>query len=69
VQQRLDTLARTAALLGLDDLSSSAYLAALSKVSSDQLQVQLHLIQLKKVEEELRTAVALAGHRQRVITS
>lgn len=69
IQHRLDTLAKTAAILGLDSGSTASISAALSKLSSDQLQVQLHLVHLKIAEEELRAALALARHRQGVVAS
>ncbi|KAF8584965.1 hypothetical protein K439DRAFT_1231758, partial [Ramaria rubella] len=45
------------------------YSAALSKLSSDRLQTELHLITLKSAEKELRRANALANHRHELSAS
>ncbi|KAF8508507.1 hypothetical protein JB92DRAFT_3120879 [Gautieria morchelliformis] len=69
ITNRIDILARTASALGVEDCSLSTYSAALSKLSSDRLQMHLHLIHLRNAERELREANGLARYRQELVAT
>ncbi|KAF8525094.1 hypothetical protein BU17DRAFT_62819 [Hysterangium stoloniferum] len=60
----LHILARTAAILCLDDPSVPAYASAFTRLSFEHLEVQQELIRLEKTERDLTRSIDIAKYEQ-----
>ncbi|KAJ7362971.1 hypothetical protein DFH08DRAFT_841779 [Mycena albidolilacea] len=69
VQQRLNILTRVADILGIDDLTSSSYASAITRLSAREQDAQHSLNRLTLVERELQSHLATLAHEERLIES